>query len=76
MPQFSTPEGMGPLRSRRTRSIRADVGWTRSPAYCGTLDLFLAAGFRVVREHTGAVSGGCPRVMVRRECAPAGHAVT
>jgi GNAT superfamily N-acetyltransferase len=41
-------------------------------AYCGTLDLFLAAGFRVVREHTGAVSGGCPRVMVRREFAHVG----
>jgi GNAT superfamily N-acetyltransferase len=36
-------------------------------AYCGTLDLFTAAGFRIVREHTGAVSGGCPRVIVRRD---------
>jgi GNAT superfamily N-acetyltransferase len=36
-------------------------------AYCGTLDLFTAAGFRVVRDHTGAVSGGCPRVIVRRD---------
>lgn len=45
-------------------------------AYCGNLDLFLAAGFRVVREHTGAVSGGCPRVMVRREYAHVGHATT
>jgi GNAT superfamily N-acetyltransferase len=35
-------------------------------AYCGTLDLFAAADFEVVRERTGAVSGGCPRVMVRR----------
>lgn len=36
-------------------------------AYCGTLDLFAAAGFRVVRERTGAISGGCPRVLVRRD---------
>ena len=35
-------------------------------AYCGTLDLFTEAGFQVVRQHTGAVSGGCPRVVVRR----------
>jgi GNAT superfamily N-acetyltransferase len=34
--------------------------------YCGTLDVFVAAGYQVVREHTGAVSGGCPRVVVRR----------
>jgi GNAT superfamily N-acetyltransferase len=34
--------------------------------YCGTLDLFTAAAFQVVRQRTGAVSGGCPRVMVRR----------
>jgi GNAT superfamily N-acetyltransferase len=45
-------------------------------AYCGTLDLFMAAGFRVVQEHTGAVSGGCPRVIVRRECAHLGPAIT
>jgi GNAT superfamily N-acetyltransferase len=45
-------------------------------AYCGSLDLFLAAGFRVVREQTGAVSGGCLRVMVRRECAHVGQAIT
>jgi len=37
-------------------------------AYCGTLDLFAAAGFTVVRDTTGAVSGGCPRVIVRHPC--------
>jgi GNAT superfamily N-acetyltransferase len=35
-------------------------------AYCGTLDLFTEAGFQVVRQHTGAVSGGSPRMVVRR----------
>ena len=35
--------------------------------YCGTLDLFTAAGFHVVRQRTGAVSGGCPRAIVRRD---------
>lgn len=34
--------------------------------YCGTLSLFTAAGFTVVQDTTGAVSGGCPRVIVRR----------
>jgi GNAT superfamily N-acetyltransferase len=37
-------------------------------AFCGTLDLFTAAGFTVVRGPTGAVSGGCPRVTVRHPC--------
>lgn len=37
-------------------------------AFCGTLDLFTAAGFTVVRDATGAVSGGCPRVVVRHPC--------
>lgn len=37
-------------------------------AYCGTLDLFTAAGFTVVRDDTGAVSGGCPRAVVRHPC--------
>jgi GNAT superfamily N-acetyltransferase len=49
-----------------------DTGGRRLDAlavYCGTLDLFMAAGFRVVREHTGAVSGGCPRVIVRHDLA-------
>lgn len=44
----------------RTLDIRA--------AYCGTLDLFTAAGFTVVREDTGAVSGGCLRLVVRHPC--------
>lgn len=39
----------------------------RLAVFCGTLDLFAAAGFAVVREST-AVSGGCPRVVVRRPC--------
>lgn len=45
-------------------------GRTLTPlaAFCGTLDLFLDAGFTVVRDETGAVSGGCPRVVVRRRC--------
>jgi GNAT superfamily N-acetyltransferase len=49
-----------------------DTGGRRLNAlavYCGTLDLFMATGFRVVREHTGAVSGGCPRAIVRRDLA-------
>ncbi|HZB51443.1 MAG TPA: GNAT family N-acetyltransferase [Mycobacteriales bacterium] len=37
-------------------------------AFCGTLDLFTAAGFVVVRGPTGAVSGGCPRLTVRHPC--------
>ena len=37
-------------------------------AFCGTLDLFTAAGFTLVRDTTGAVSGGCPRVIVRHPC--------
>ena len=37
-------------------------------AFCGTLDLFTAAGFTVVRGPTGAVSGGCPRLTVRHPC--------
>jgi GNAT superfamily N-acetyltransferase len=48
-----------PVRTDGRRLQARDV-------YCGTLDLFAAAGFQVVREHTGAVSGGCPRVLVRR----------
>jgi hypothetical protein len=38
-------------------------GLTRN---AGTLDLFTAAGFQIVPKRTGAVSGGCPRVLVRR----------
>ena len=46
----------------RTDGRRLQAG----QVYCGTLDLFAAAGFQVVRQRTGAVSGGCPRVIVRR----------
>jgi ribosomal protein S18 acetylase RimI-like enzyme len=48
-----------PVRTDGRRLQARDV-------YCGTLELFSAAGFQVVRRRTGAVSGGCPRVMVRR----------
>jgi GNAT superfamily N-acetyltransferase len=49
-----------PVRTDGRRLQARDV-------YCGTLDLFTATGFQVVRHRTGAVSGGCPRVMVRRD---------
>jgi GNAT superfamily N-acetyltransferase len=66
---------VGHARERGAAAVEAypvDTGGRRLSAlaaFCGTLAQFRAAGFRVVREHTGAVSGGCPRVLVRRDLA-------
>jgi hypothetical protein len=71
----AAPESVGARAYRRTVGAAAveaypvDTGQRRLdqvPVYCGTLGLFTAAGFTVVQDTTGARSGGCPRVIVRR----------